>query len=159
MKLLTIMVTASGAPGTAALLRGLRENGERPVRLVGTDMSERSIGRHLCDAFHVVPAGSDPSFPDAMLEVAERERVDAILPQSSFDLEGLARHVDRFPMPVLVSKPDTITRSNTTSRASTPFRRSACTFSHGIPAMFTGACVTRSCGRSVTVSCPCLTPA
>jgi carbamoyl-phosphate synthase large subunit len=112
VKLLTIMVTASGAPGTAALLRGLRENGERPVRLVGTDMSERSIGRHLCDVFHVVPAGSDPSFPDAMLEVAERERVDVILPQSSFDLEGLARHVDRFPMPVLVSKPDTITRSN-----------------------------------------------
>src|SRR3954467_1719043 len=106
------MVTASGAPGTAALLRGLRENGERPVRLVGTDMSERSIGRHLCDVFHVVPAGSDPSFPDAMLEVAERERVDGILPQSSFDLEGLAEHVDRFPVPVLVSKPDTITRSN-----------------------------------------------
>ena len=106
------MVTASGAPGTAALLRGLRENGEREVRLVGTDMSERSVGRHLCDAFHVVPAGADPSFPDAMLEVARRENVDAILPQSSFDLEGLARHVDRFPMPVLVSKPAAITRSN-----------------------------------------------
>src|SRR2546421_637961 len=50
-------------------------------------------------------------------------------------------------------------RSKTTSRASTPFRRSACTFSQGIPAMFTGACVTLSCGRSVTVSCVCLTPA
>jgi len=106
------MVTASGAPGTAALLRALRENGEREVRLVGTDMSERSVGRHLCDAFHIVPAGADPSFPDAMLEVARRESVDAILPQSSFDLEGLAKHVDRFPMPVLVSRPDAITRSN-----------------------------------------------
>jgi len=106
------MVTASGAPGTAALLRALRENGEREVRLVGTDMSERSVGRHLCDAFHIVPAGADPLFPDAMLEVARRENVDAILPQSSFDLEGLAKHVDRFPMPVLVSRPDAITRSN-----------------------------------------------
>ena len=28
---------------------------------------ERSVGRHLCDAFHLVPAGSDPGFPDAML--------------------------------------------------------------------------------------------
>src|SRR4029077_11660847 len=52
----TVLVTASGAPGTAALLRALRENGERDVRLVGTDMSERSIGKHLCDAFHLVPA-------------------------------------------------------------------------------------------------------
>jgi carbamoyl-phosphate synthase large subunit len=106
------MVTASGAPGTAALLRALRENGEREVRLVGTDMSERSVGRHLCDAFHRVPAGSDPAFPDAMLEVARSERVDAILPQSSFDLEGLAAHVERFPVPVLVSSPDAIRRSN-----------------------------------------------
>jgi carbamoyl-phosphate synthase large subunit len=112
VKPVTIMVTASGAPGTAALLRALRTNGEREVRLVGTDMSERSVGRHLCDAFHLVPAGSDPAFPEAMLDVATREQVDAILPQSSFDLEGLAQHVDRFPMPVLVSRPDTIRRSN-----------------------------------------------
>ena len=109
---ITVMVTASGAPGTAALLHALRRNGEREVRLVGTDMSERSVGRHLCDAFHIVPAGADPAFPDAMLEIAARESVDAILPQSSFDLEGLAAHVDRFPMPVLVSKPETIHRSN-----------------------------------------------
>jgi carbamoyl-phosphate synthase large subunit len=112
VKPITVMVTASGAPGTAALLHALRRNGERELRLVGTDMSERSVGRHLCDAFHQVPAGSDPAFPDAMLDVATRERVDAILPQSSFDLEGLAQHVDRFPMPVLVSSPDTIARSN-----------------------------------------------
>jgi carbamoyl-phosphate synthase large subunit len=112
VKPITVMVTASGAPGTAALLHALRANGEREVRLVGTDMSERSVGRHLCDAFHLVPAGSAPEFPDAMLAVAEQERVDAILPQSSFDLEGLAEHVERFPMPVLVSHPDAIRRSN-----------------------------------------------
>jgi carbamoyl-phosphate synthase large subunit len=112
VKALTVMVTASGAPGTAALLRALRENGEREVRLVGTDMSERSVGRHLCDTFHIVPGGADASFPDAMLQIAEQEGVDAILPQSSFDLEGLSEHVDRFPMPVLVSRPDAIRRSN-----------------------------------------------
>jgi carbamoyl-phosphate synthase large subunit len=107
-----VLVSAAGAPGTAALLRALRENGEREVRLVGTDMSERSVGRHLCDAFHLVPAGSEPGFPDAIREVVERERVDAVLPQSSFDLEGLAAHRDAFPVPVLVSRPDTIARSN-----------------------------------------------
>jgi carbamoyl-phosphate synthase large subunit len=109
---ITVVVTASGAPGTAALLHALRRNGERDVRLVGTDISERSVGRHLCDAFHLVPAGADPGFPDAMLELATHEGADAILPQSSFDLEGLAAHVDRFPMPVLVSSPDAIHRSN-----------------------------------------------
>ena len=109
---ITVLVSASGAPGTAALLHALRRNGERDVRLVGTDMSERSVGRHLCDAFHIVPAGSDPGFPDAMRDVVERERADVVLPQSSFDLEGLAAHRERFPVPVLVSGPETIHRSN-----------------------------------------------
>ena len=78
MKPITVMVTASGAPGTAALLRALRENGEREVRLVGTDMSERSVGRHLCDAFHLVPGGADPRVPrrDARRRRAGRRRRD-----------------------------------------------------------------------------------
>ncbi len=109
---ITVLVSASGAPGTAALVRALRENGERDVRLVGTDMSERSVGRHLCEAFHLVPAGSDPGFPGAVQTIVERERVDVVLPQSSFDLEGLAAHRERFPVPVLVSRPETIHRSN-----------------------------------------------
>ena len=108
----TILVTAAGAPGTAALLRGLRENGERDVRLVGVDMSERSIGKHLCDAFHLVPAGSDPGYAEAVLELVERESVDVVLPQSSFDLPGLAGARGRFPVPVLVSAPETVRRSN-----------------------------------------------
>jgi carbamoyl-phosphate synthase large subunit len=112
VRAITVVVTASGAPGTAALLRALRANGEREVRLVGTDMSERSVGRHLCDAFHLVPGGADPAFADAMLEIVEREGADAVLPQSSFDLEGLAAHRERFPVPVLVSRPEAIARSN-----------------------------------------------
>ncbi|HET8811615.1 MAG TPA: ATP-grasp domain-containing protein [Gaiella sp.] len=108
----TVLVSASGAPGTAALLRALRENGEREVRLVGTDLSERSVGAHLCDSFHLVPAGTEPDFADAMLDVVAREKVDVVLPQSSFDLQGLADQRDRFDIPVLVSPPDAIVRSN-----------------------------------------------
>lgn len=108
----TVLLTAAGAPGAAALIRGLRDNGERPVRVVGVDMSERSIGRHLCDAFHLVPAGSDPGYADAVLELVEREGVDVVLPQSSFDLPGLAAARERFPVPVLVSAPETVRRSN-----------------------------------------------
>ena len=47
-----------------------------------------------------------------MRAVVERERVDCVLPQSSHDLQGLAAHRDSFPVPVLVSRPDTIHRSN-----------------------------------------------
>jgi carbamoyl-phosphate synthase large subunit len=108
----TVLVSASGAPGTAALLRALRENGEREVRLVGTDRSERSVGKHLCDAFHLVPSGSDPGFVEAVLEIVARESVDVGLPQSSFDLQALSEQRERFDVPVLVSSPDAIRRSN-----------------------------------------------
>jgi carbamoyl-phosphate synthase large subunit len=109
----TVLVSACGAPGTAALLRALRENGERrPVRLVGTDMSERAVGRLLCDAFRLVPPGSEAGFADAVLEVCAAEGVDVVLPQSSFDLAGLAAARARFSIPVLVSSPETIRRSN-----------------------------------------------
>jgi carbamoyl-phosphate synthase large subunit len=109
---LTVLVTASGSPGTAALVRALRDNGERRVRIVGTDMAELAVGRHLCDSFHVVPPGDDPGFADALVELAEREGVDAVLPQSSYDLPGLAAARERFPCAVLVASPEAVRRSN-----------------------------------------------
>ncbi len=109
MRKLTVLLTASGVPGCAALVRALRENGERELHLVGTDMSELAVGHHLCDAFHVVPAGTDPGFADALVEICERESVDAVLPQSSFELQALAEAKDRFgETAVLVSSPEAV---------------------------------------------------
>jgi carbamoyl-phosphate synthase large subunit len=113
MRPITVLLTAAGVPGSAALIRALRENGERELRVVGTDMSELAIGRHLCDSFHVVPAGSDPSFVDALVEICERERVGAVLPQSSYELQALAEGGERFgDTKVLVASPEAVRRSN-----------------------------------------------
>jgi carbamoyl-phosphate synthase large subunit len=90
-------------------------NGERPVRLIGTDMSPQAVGRHYCDAFFVVPPGRDLAFAETVLGIAQRERVDAVLPQSSFDLLGLAETRDRFRsegIAVLVSPPHAVHRAN-----------------------------------------------
>ena len=113
MRDITILVTASGAPGTAALLRALRTNGERGVRVVGTDMSPQAVGRHFCDRFYTVPAGSHPGFADAVLDVVRRENVDVVLPQSSFDLLALSEARERFMgTTVLVSPPEAIRTAN-----------------------------------------------
>ena len=113
MRDITVLVTASGAPGTAALLRALRQNGERGVRIVGADMSPQAVGRHFADRFYVVPPGHDPGFSEAVLDIVRRENVDAVLPQSSHDLQALADARERFiGTTVLVSSPETIRRSN-----------------------------------------------
>jgi carbamoyl-phosphate synthase large subunit len=110
---LTVLLSASGAPGTVALARALRENGEREVRVVGTDMSELSIGRHLCDAFHITPAGTDAGFVETLRGICERERVDAVIPQSSYELEALAEARSDFgDTRVLVASAEAVRRSN-----------------------------------------------
>jgi carbamoyl-phosphate synthase large subunit len=109
---LTVLLTAAGVPGAPALIRALRENGEREIRVVGTDMSQLAVGRHLCDAFHVTPGGGDSGFVDALLEVCARERVDAVLPQSSYELLALAVARERFDAVVLVASPEAVRRSN-----------------------------------------------
>jgi carbamoyl-phosphate synthase large subunit len=106
---LTVLLTAAGVPGCAALVRALRQNGERELRLVGTDMSELAVGRHVCDAFYAVPPGTDPGFVDTVVDVCEREEVDALVPQSSFELQALAEGKDRFQnTTVLVSWPEAV---------------------------------------------------
>ena len=115
MRALTVLVTAAGAPGTAALLRALRANGEREVRLVGCDMSELAVGRFLCDAFAQVPAGADPGFGAAVVGLCGREGVDAVLPQSSHDLAGLAEiraALRDGGTTALISSPETVRRAN-----------------------------------------------
>jgi ATP-grasp domain-containing protein/3-methyl-D-ornithine--L-lysine ligase PylC-like protein len=112
---LTILVTASGAPGSPRLLRALRENGEREVRLVGVDMRDQSAGRFLCDAFHRVPPGDDPDYLDRLAEVAESEEAGVVFPQSSAEVRAVAAGRARFGVPVLVSSPEAVERANAKS--------------------------------------------
>jgi carbamoyl-phosphate synthase large subunit len=112
LKPITVLLTGAGSPGTAALIRALRENGEREVRIVGVDMSERSVGRHLSDAFHLVAPSDDPSFTGSLVELVQQEGVDVVLPQTSYDLPALAEARETFPVPVLVSSAETVRRSN-----------------------------------------------
>jgi PylC-like, N-terminal domain/ATP-grasp in the biosynthetic pathway with Ter operon len=111
MRPLRVLVTACGAPGTAALVRALRANGERDIWLTGCDMNERAIGRQLCDAFQQVPPGESPFFAENVLQLCRRERIDAVLPQSSHELLGLARASAAFVdagITVLVSSAEAI---------------------------------------------------
>ena len=78
-------------------------------------MSPQAVGRHYCDAFYVVPPGSDPAFAETVLGIARAEQADAVLPQSSFDLLGLAEareQFDREGIAALVSPPDAVRRAN-----------------------------------------------
>lgn len=84
------MLTAAGCPGAPVLIRMLRANGERDVRLVGTDVRPDAAGRFLCDAFTVVPPAGSDEYVGALAAVVERERPDVLLVQSSAEVGPVA---------------------------------------------------------------------
>jgi carbamoyl-phosphate synthase large subunit len=110
MRALRVLVTATGSPGGPRLVRALRENGERELTVIGTDITEGSAGRFLCDAFHVVPRGDDPSFAAKLADLARRESVDCVLPTSSSEVLSLARGREHFDVPLLVADAAAIER-------------------------------------------------
>ena len=50
-----IILTACGCPGASTLIRNLKINGEREVKIIGVDMDPEAIGRFLTDGFYTVP--------------------------------------------------------------------------------------------------------
>jgi carbamoyl-phosphate synthase large subunit len=105
---LRVLLTASGAPGAARLIRSLQENGERELAVIGTDMSARSGGRFLCDEFHTVPPGSSDEFAPAVAAIAEREGADVVFPQSSGEVVQFAANRGLFAMPLMAASSEAI---------------------------------------------------
>jgi len=77
---------------------------------------ERRVAEHRPRAVMLVHIGGHIAFDsERIAELCRAEGVDAVLPQSSFDLEGLAEHRQRFAeagITVLVASPDAIRRTN-----------------------------------------------
>ena len=103
-----VLLTAIGCPGGPSVARALRQD----FYVVGVDMDARASGRYFVDAFYQVPAGDDPKFIEAIKEIAAREDINAILPESSNEVLALATFRDLFErelgVKVLVSSPEAV---------------------------------------------------
>jgi len=108
---LKMILTAVGCPGAVTMIRALKNNGERAVEIVGTDMRPEAAGRFFIDRFYTVPSGRSPDFVPRMLDIVEREQPDLVLPQSSYEVGQLAEHRDAFKAcgaVVLVTSPESV---------------------------------------------------
>lgn len=111
MRPLKLILTACGCPGASTLIRMLKQNGERKVEIIGTDMSLEAVGRYLCDGFYKVPSGTSPEYIPAMMDLVEKEKPDLIFPESSNEVLSLARSKKEFEeigTRVVVSSPESI---------------------------------------------------
>lgn len=109
---LKILLTAVGCPGGVTLIRALKNNGEREIEIIGTDMRPEAGGRFFVDRFYTVASGNSPDFIPQLIDIVDRERPDILLPQSSFEVYPLALHKDAFDVPIIVAGPRAIELSN-----------------------------------------------
>jgi carbamoyl-phosphate synthase large subunit len=112
---LKVLLTAVGCPGGITMINALKNNGEREIEIIGTDMRLEAAGRFFVDEFYTVPAGGSAEFIPRMLDIVERERPDVIFPQSSYEVLPLATHRRVFEergVPVIVGHPRSIELSN-----------------------------------------------
>lgn len=96
MKDLTVLVTACGAQFMPGLVDCLKNNGERKIRIVGTDMSNDQTILQMVDAYYQVPSASDSTYIDRLLEICKKEKVDVVLPFMSADLLPLIDRQNEF---------------------------------------------------------------
>ena len=98
------MVSACGYQFMPALANCLKDNGERNIRIVGTDMNEDPTILQLVDAFYPVPKAKDPAYIPTILDICRKEKVDILLPTMSAELIPLLDNLEKFQeLGVLVS--------------------------------------------------------
>lgn len=112
---LKVLLTAVGCPGGVTMVRALKNNGEREIEIIGTDMRLEAAGRFFVDRFYRVPAGTAPEFIPRMVEIIEREQPDILFPQSSHEVHPIALHRSEFEergVSTVVANPRAIALSN-----------------------------------------------
>lgn len=112
---INVIVTACGAPGAPGIIKSLRMNGERDIRIIGTDMNPDAVGFYMVDKSYVVPPGNSPEFIPKMLEIAEKEDIDVILPLATYELMSFSLNKRKFEdidAEIMVSDPEPLEIAN-----------------------------------------------
>lgn len=93
---ITVLMSACGSPSIPGMIRCLKENGERNIRVVGVDMDDDPTTKYLVDAFYQVPTASAPEYCDVVLEICRKEKVDIYFPNISAEVSAVVARQEDF---------------------------------------------------------------
>jgi len=113
---ITVLVTGGGAPGIAGTIYAMRNNPDGiDFRIITTDIKDDVVGRYLADKFYKVPPPENEEFIPKLKEIARKEKVKVIIPQTTREIAKLSRNIGEFAslgIIVLVSSSESIRISN-----------------------------------------------
>lgn len=93
---LTVLVSACGAQFMPGLVNCLKNNGERNIRIIGTDMGNDDTVYQMVDECYKVPRATDPTYIDVVLDICKKEKVDIVMPFMSAELLPLIDRKEDF---------------------------------------------------------------
>lgn len=95
---LTILITGMGATTAISVIKGLRNQEEMAVRIIGTDINPRGMiaGSFFCNAFYTVPLAVDKSYIPTLLNICEKEGVKLLIPIIDVELQVIAENIEAF---------------------------------------------------------------
>ena len=96
LKDITVLMSASSSPSMPGMIKCLRNNGERNIKIVGIDMTTDPSAKFMVDKFYQVPSASHPDFCDIVLDICKKEEGDVYFPNVSAEVEALVARQDEF---------------------------------------------------------------
>ena len=107
--IIKLLLTGCGAPGTPGTVYALRNNEDLvDFYILGTDINSEKVGKYLVDDFITVPRANDKNYLKEIGEIVESFRIDAILPQTTAEVEVLSKS----GLPVICSNHESVKKSN-----------------------------------------------
>lgn len=93
---ITILTTASGSPSMPGLVKCFRNNGERNIKIIGTDMKDDASVKLMVDVFYQVPPASSEEYINCLIEICKIEKVDVVIPGISQELSAMLNNKNKF---------------------------------------------------------------
>lgn len=100
MKAINILMTGIGGPGAQGYIHSLKNNGERKVRIIGTDIRDAidPVTRDSVDGFYVIPRAGSEDYLSVVLDLCKTEKIDVLLPLNTAELDILSANVTHFSL-------------------------------------------------------------
>ncbi len=93
---ITVAITSCGGGIIPGIINSLRDEPTYDFDIVGVDMNADAVGEKFTDEFYTVPGGLDDAYIPRMLEIAEAESIDVIVPLSDQETRSLSKQKDDF---------------------------------------------------------------
>jgi carbamoyl-phosphate synthase large subunit len=93
---ITVAITSCGGEIIPGIIDCLRTEEEHRFKIVGVDVDDQAVGKKFVDTFYQVPGGLKEEYIPRMINIAERESLDVIVPLSDQETLSLSQNKYKF---------------------------------------------------------------